>query len=303
LIYALWIGTCQALVTPSRDGLLPRLADGQIQRRVVQVSVIQFGIQVFGFMIASVADQVGPASILTLQGIILLGGVVALYQVKVDEQLSPRSKGLIAHTVISIREGFQTIRSSPELASVTIQNCVMGTFMMGSYIVTFPLLIRESYQGTSSALAWVNSFNSVGLFATSMLLLRLGHIRRPGRALLLSLLLSGLLLACSGMGAPFRWLLVLMFIWGIGGGMIMTMSRSIMQEQAPSNQRSRIMAFFSFSFMGSGLFGALLNGYLVEWLSPEYALFIAAAGTTMATLTIAILSPLWRMESHQLKHT
>jgi len=181
---------------------------------------------------------------------------------------------------------------------VTMQNCVMGMFMMGSYIVTIPLLIRESYQGTSTALAWVNSFNSAGLFITSMVLLKLGHVLRPGRALLCSLMLSALLLLGIGLRLPFLWLLPLMFIWGIGGGMVMTMSRSIMQEQAPPDQRARIMAFFSFSFMGSGLFGALLNGYLVEWLSPEGALYCAAAGTTLATLTIALISPLWRLESH-----
>ncbi len=159
----------------------------------------------------------------------------------------------------------------------------MGTFMMGSYIVTVPLLIRESYEGTSTALAWVNSFNSAGLFFTSMVLLKLGHVLRPGRALLCSLMISALLLLGIGLGLPFSLLLPLMFVWGIGGGLVMTMSRSIMQEQAPPDQRARIMAFFSFSFMGSGLFGALLNGYLVEWLSPEGALYCCAAGTTLTT--------------------
>ena len=298
LLYALWMGATQAIVTPSRDGLLPRLADGQIQRRVVQVSVIQFGIQVIGFGLAAGADLVGPAPILLTQGAILLLGVVALYKVKVDEQLTPHRVGILQHTYHSILEGFSTIRHSPPLRSVTIQNCVMGTFMMGSYIVTVPLLIRESYEGTSTALAWVNSFNSAGLFFTSMVLLKLGHVLRPGRALLCSLMISALLLLGIGLGLPFSWLLPLMFVWGIGGGLVMTMSRSIMQEQAPPDQRARIMAFFSFSFMGSGLFGALLNGYLVEWLSPEGALYCCAAGTTLTTLTIALMSPLWRLESH-----
>ena len=40
-----------------------------------------------------------------------------------------------------------------------------------------------------------------------------------------------------------------------------------MQEQAPANQRGRVMSFHSLSFMGAGPVGALLCGYLVELLS------------------------------------
>ena len=78
----------------------------------------------------------------------------------------------------------------------------------------------------------------------------------------------------------------------------MIMSRSIMQEQAPAEQRARIMAFFSLSFMGAGLIGSLMNGYLVEVFHAEGALLFAASGITLAVVLIRVMSSIWHLESH-----
>ncbi|NJN52035.1 MAG: MFS transporter, partial [Gammaproteobacteria bacterium] len=51
--YAIVIGLTQAFVTPARDGLLNRVAERSIQRTVVLTSVIQFGVQMVGFLLAS----------------------------------------------------------------------------------------------------------------------------------------------------------------------------------------------------------------------------------------------------------
>jgi MFS family permease len=174
----------------------------------------------------------------------------------------------------------------------------MGLFLMGSYVVTMPLLIRQNYEGTSTELAWMNIANAAGLFLSSMTLLRMGGVKRPGRALLLSLAVAGFLLGCAAFARNFTELIVIIFLWGVGGGLVMTMSRSIMQEQAPAEQRGRIMAFFSLSFMGAGLFGSLLNGYLVEVFRAEGALLFAASGIILAVVLIRLTSSIWHLESH-----
>ena len=64
ILFALWMGTAQALVTPARDGLLAKLAEGKVQKLVIKVSMIQFGIQILGFMVAAKADQLGATTVL-----------------------------------------------------------------------------------------------------------------------------------------------------------------------------------------------------------------------------------------------
>lgn len=297
--FALWMGTAQAMVTPARDGLLSQLADGDVQRLVIKVSMIQFGIQIVGFIIASFADQLGAVLVLGTQSSILMLGAIAFYFLKIEE--TPRARkdsGILTEIYESIVEGVRTIRAAPSLLSVTCQNLAMGAFLMGSYVVTLPLLIRQNFGGTSAELAWVNIANALGLFLSSMILLHLGGIKRPGRALLLSLGTAAVLLGIASYAESMTMLLFVIFCWGIAGGLIMTMSRSIMQEQAPADQRGRIMAFFSLSFMGAGLFGSLLNGYLVELFRAEGALMFSSIGMLASVLLVRVLSPLWPLESH-----
>jgi MFS family permease len=298
LLFAVWMGTAQALVTPARDGLLSHLAGGKVQRLVITVSMIQFGIQVVGFLIASYADELGAPLVLGTQSLILFFGVIGFLVLRVEENLKPHTDvSFTQHIYDSIVEGFRTVRATPALLAITCHNLAMGTFMMGSYIVTLPLLIRQNYEGTSSELAWLNTANAIGLFLSSMILLRIGGITRSGRALILSLATAGTLLGVITVVSDFKHLLAVVFLWGAAGGLLMTMSRSIMQEQAPADQRGRIMAFFSFSFMGAGLFGSLLNGYLVEIFRAEGALIFSMIGVLTSAILVRVLSKLWILES------
>lgn len=77
----------------------------------------------------------------------------------------------------------------------------------------------------------------------------------------------------------------------------MTMSRTIMQELAPSDQRARIMAFFSFSFMGAGPVGALGNGYMASWLGAPAALVLSSAAMFVVVAIVATCSDLWHLDT------
>ncbi|XOV88981.1 MAG: MFS transporter [Pseudomonadota bacterium] len=298
IVFAVLMGIAQALVTPARDGLLALVADGQIQRRVLQASMTQFGMQMVGFFIASYADTTGAVFILLLQSAVLASGVLAYY--RLDVPTLPHwqgSPGLATQLQRSIVEGFRSVRASPLMSAVVAQNCAMGIFFMGSYIVTLPLVVRDVYGGSSQELAWLNIANSLGLVLIILLLLRFGEIARKGRALLAAHLTGSLMLASAGLGLGFVSVVVSIFAWGMCGGVAMTMSRTIMQEQSPPDQRARMMAFFSFSFMGSGPVGALFSGYLCRWIGPSNALIVSSFFMLMVIVTMIIRSSLWQATS------
>jgi MFS family permease len=92
------------------------------------------------------------------------------------------------------------------------------------------------------------------------------------------------------------------FAWGVCGGVAMTMARTIIQEQAPEGQRGRMMAFHSFSFMGSGPIGALFCGFLVEQVGPKSALIIASGLMLTVMLALSFFSSLWRLDSKAVDH-
>jgi MFS family permease len=303
IIFAIFMGCAQAFVTPARDSLLNQVADGQIQRRVLQTSMTQFGFQMLGFVAASFADRTGAAFILVIQVISMLVGVYAFYRLDIpNPPPKPRGRGIFREVTISIVEGYKTVKASPNMRAVVIQNCAMGIFFMGSYIVTLPLLVRDVYQGASFELSWMNAANALGLVTTIMVLLRFGDIHRQGRALLLAHVVGSIALASSGLGFGFAAVVACVFAWGICGGVAMTMARTIIQEQAPEGQRGRMMAFHSFSFMGSGPIGALFCGFLVDQVGPKSALMIASGLMLTVILALACFSSLWRLDSKAFNH-
>jgi MFS family permease len=296
IAYAVLMGCALAFVTPARDGLLNQVASGRVQRTVMLTSMIQFALQVVGFAVVSLADLAGPEPILLVQAVVLGIGVLAFSRI----QNQRHGTHLAAPRLLqSLLEGGRIVFSSPALRVIVAQNVAMGMFFMGSYMVTMPLLVREIYAGSATDLAIVNASNSLGLVVTIVLLLRVGDLYRQGRALLLSQMLGAFVLAGAAFAPTFSLFALTMFLWGVCGGVAMTMSRTIMQEQAPDALRARVMSFYSFSFMGAAPVGALLNGYLAKQFGPQAALLVSCGLMFGLTLLISTTSGLWRLRGPQ----
>ena len=297
IYYAIVMGLAQAFVTPSRDGLLNQVAEAGIQRAVVRASMMQFGVQLLGLAIASSAEHTGPLPILLTQALVLAVGVRFFAQIPDRPVPVAQEHHRLRDLGRSIAQGYRTIAASPSMRITVLQSCAMGLCFMGSYIVTLPLLVREYYAGSAGDLAMMNAANSLGLVTTIFILMRFGDIRRQGRALLIAQGVGAVTLGAIGIGVGFNVLLLLIFAWGMGGGIAMSMARTIMQEEAPANQRSRVMSFYSFAFMGSGPIGALVNGFLVQWIGPRGALAIASFVMFAVIALIATKSRLWQLDA------
>ncbi len=296
LVFAFVLGCAQAIVTPARDGLLPLVASGRIQRTVVQSTITQFGIMMVGFAIASFADKSGAFVILLFQSVVLLVGILALARIKIPSNKTPQSDHNLTKQIrLSIYTGMQTVLGNPVLRAVLLINFAMGLFFMSSYMVMIPLLLREVYGGSSSQLSWTNFANCLGLVLMMFYLLRMGDLKRQGRGLLLSHGIGAIALAGVALGSGFTSLMVGVFIWGLAGGLSVTASRSIAQELSPPDQRGRVMAFFSFSFMAAGPIGALFSGFMAGWLGPAIALLFSAFAMFIVVIAVSIFSSLWHL--------
>ena len=297
--YAVAMGCATAFVTPARDGLLNHVAQGRIQRTVVIVSLVQFSVQTIGFLVAGSAERVGALAVMAFQIAVLALGVFAYRRVPAPPPLSTVAPNL-RDLAGSVMAGCQTVLRSEAMRPVVVQNIAMGVCFMGSYMVSMPLLIREVYAGTSVDIALMHAANMLGLVTSILWLLWVGDLRRPGRALLMAHGLGSVCLAATGwvsggLELGFWAVVACIYLWGACGGIAMSMSRTIMQEAAPEQQRSRVMAFFSFSFMGAGPVGALSAGYLVGWVGAPMALVAASVALMVVIVPVAKTSALWNM--------
>ncbi len=292
IVYALLTGIAQAFLTPARDGLLNYVAEGNIQRLVLKSSLAQFSCQIFGVIIAGFADQLGAPVILAAQVVVMFIGAWTYQKIILTLEVIPK-RAERTKLLNEIWEGGVTVFSNPIMRVVVIQNVAMALFFMGAFLVSLPLVVREVFDGSSLDLAAVAGVNALGLVATLAILLRLGYIERPGRALLLAQGLGAVFLFFSGLASNIYIFIVCVFIWGLCGGLFMPMCRTIMQELAPPAQRSRVMGFFGFSFMGTGPIGALLVGYLAQHFGPQESIFICALSMLLTIFIVSQTTKIW----------
>ena len=303
IVYAIGMGIAQAFVTPGRDSLLNEVAEGTIQRTVVMASFVQFGAQMIGFLLASLANARTALPIIVVQAVVLGVGAIAFRRVEIAHRTPASGVHPVRHLVTSVTAGARSVFASSEMRVIALQNVAMGICFMGSYIVTIPLLVREVYHGAARDLAALNAANAFGLLTSILFLMRRADVARPGRALLLSQGLGAIFLAATGSGFGFPFAVGCIYLWGMCGGVAMSMSRTIMQERSPPDQRGRIMSFFAFSFMGAGPVGAIVAGYEVRWLGAEAALVVASALMLGVIVAIGFASTLWRLEPKRVTPT
>lgn len=297
ILYAISIGTMQAMIFPARDASLNKVARGEIQRTVLKTTLVQYLSQMSGIAVAGTAQFVGSVFVTLLQAGVLLVGAVSYSQLSLRQDNSqPSEEPIIWAAFGSIREGGKAVFQHSTMRTVILLNLVMSVCFMGSYIVTIPILIRDVFGGSSADIALVYFLNSLGLvLAIGIMLVRVKRVARPGLALCISTGLGALVLgSAGGLGTGILIFAGILFLWGMCGGIVITMSRTLMQELAPERQRGQVLGIFSLSFLGLGPLFAPIWGYVIDLIGAPLTLIVASSVMAIFLFVLILPSRLWR---------
>ena len=133
--------------------------------------------------------------------------------------------------------GLALLFSDSTIRATFLLICSMGVFFAGVMVVLIPLAVRDLYAGGAQEIALGLIAFGVGTLVSFATMIRLGGVRRPGRALCLSQFAGCAALTPIALASP-PWVFYLsVFVWGLCGGVAMTMSRTLMQENAPAAYR------------------------------------------------------------------
>ena len=294
VVYSVIMGCFMAFVQPARDALVNRVAGQRIQQVVTITVGLQWGVQIIGFAIGSTADFVGPTILLLLISLFMGAAMLAVKLIPPLEEIENEATDGI---VSQIKDGLRIAWSNLKIRTAMLQILALAVFFSGAYLVLLPVMIRELYGGGSLGLAGGFGFNLAGTVLATLVLMKTGRIRYPGRALIF-----GTLFSCSfllTLTLPLvDWLFYLiLFFWGAGGGLIVIMSRSIVQENAPDTHRARIMSIFSLAMMGGSPIGSLLMGLLIDQVGVHMATLFPVIGMIITALFLLVRLPLWAIQS------
>lgn len=290
IAYALSVGTLSAFAMPARDSLLSQVAPdrgpGSLQGAVAVTSLAQFGGQILGMLCAAAAPLVGVGALLLGQAGLMVAAAVATFRIRPRPASArgPAAAGnLVGRLLREIAGGFAAVAASPVMTAVTLCATAMGICFMGSFFVLLPLMVQEYFPDTgggrstviASALGLFSLCFWVGSMVSALILMRVGpRLRRKGRAYLMALALGGLVLLACSLKLPFWLFCSLNFIWGLGGGVAMTLGRGLIQQNAPEAVRARVLSVFNLGLMGGGPLGAVVDGALAQAIGPHMAVLI-----------------------------
>ena len=292
LMWGFLVGVVAAFAQPARDALLNRVAGEDIQRVVTLLVGIQFGGQIVGFGIGLSADYVGAAPILLLQALFMVVAAVATYQIR---GMSPRAIPSKSSMGVQIREGIAISLRTPVIRAALIQTFAVGIFFAGSYMVILPIMVRDLYAGGAAGIACAFAANMLGTCTVVAYLMRIGGLESPGRALIIVGALSSCVLALLYLDLPQWGFYGVIYLWGMCGGVNMTMSRSMVQEAAPDTHRARVLSVYSLGMMGGMPIGSALLGWVVVTFGVQPAVLVPSVGMFLVCIYLRLGTSLWRV--------
>ncbi len=259
-------------------------------------TAVQIGAQIAGILVARSAGT-APAPYIALQALVLTLGALVSLGLK-----APKPTGherTLEGAFRDIREGVVYCFKNPVMAPMLISAAYVGVFIIGSFQVLFPLIIRDAYGGSDQ----IQAGRLGALFATfwgasfvsAVILSRAKPLRYPGRALIVSHLIGAVVLFSFAFHKPFLAFASLVAIWGLAAGVAISQSRTITQGAAEPRYLGRVLAVYSMGFMGGAPLGSALVGVAASAMGPRLAAILPAACLAVAAIALATLTPLWRL--------
>ncbi len=306
VIFAGLVGIAGGFVMPARDSAInavvrisgkTRHGGIELQRAVVMASAVQFGAQIAGMAAGYFAAISGPGPLFMMMGVgLVIGGLSAAFLPRLG---SKRTKSR-AHPIQDLRDGLRAVLHSPVLMPMTAIMVAIGIFIVGgAFLVLIPILIRDAYGGDYPELSSLMVTFWVGAFVANVLLVKFGHIEKPGRALILAQGVTVLAVGAFAIPLPFWTLFGLVFAWGLGAGIAISLSRSVVQEQAPPDKLARVMSVYQLGLFGGMPAGILMMGPIVGSIGARWAALIPMAGLGIVLIVISLVTPILSVKRAQ----
>jgi MFS family permease len=308
IVYGVASGAIGAFAIPTRDALLPMVAKrGGLPRAVALVTALQFVGQLLGIACASLADRLGAPPLLFLNTVLLLLGCLAVLRLP-DPPVHPAAHPQAhpqAHPPAGragfwrgIAEGVAEAAQSEQMWPVLLLNFGVGVFYVGPFLAVLPLVVRDNYAGGAVELSYVNLAFWAATIVTSIALAALARrLTLRGRLVGVAVTVGAAVLTTLSTLPPFPVFVALNFVWGIGAGITMTQSRTVVQIVAPATHRARLMSLFQLGLGGGGPIGAFIAGTICSLWGLQAAMLLPALAMTLLIGFVLLRSRLWTMRT------
>ena len=303
-VYGLTMGFISAFVLPAREAMMADVIGPAgrsfLQRAVTTTVAINFVAQISGMFVARFAATLGAAPIMLFQAAIQLFGAFTAYRLTPSTRHTDHAEANGVGQLARIAGGLREVANSYALLPITIITAAIGILFIGTFLVTLPVILREEYSGDVQQFSSMQIAFWSGSIISSLAISRAGNIAYRGRMVVGAMVLGTTIQYLMSFSAPLYLFYGLVFVWGLGAGVTISMSRTIVQEHAPPAHRARVLSIFQLGFTGGMSIGALAIGFVVEAIGPRHAMLVPAISMTIVLTTLLATTKLWNITA--LKH-
>lgn len=270
IVMALATGVTTAATQPPLMAMVPtlvpreRLMNGIVLRTMGQNLAMVLGASVGGIVI-DVWDIGGSFAILTVAYVLSTLTMLRIRSRSIDPQAasaasSPNGASKRPPLMTSVREGLTFIYRNPGLLGLMVLLATLGFVMLGPVFVLVPEIAKEDLGQSATGASILFAITSAGMLVMSVVLASMSNLRHKGAMLLITLMIGGVVVVGIGASQWYVVTAVMMFLWGLGGGVMVNLNQTLAQTHTPDEMMGRVMSVVTLAIAGMMPLGMLAAG-------------------------------------------
>ena len=293
LVVMTLLGTLRAFLGPATNALISALIpDNDVARASAVNSVMFMGAIVVGPAVGGLLfAAAGGAVYVVAAGVVALA-VVAVAVLKVPETDRLSTSEL---NVKNALDGLRFMRKQPALlASVALDFVAV---FLGGVTALLPVYAVEVLHVGAPGLGVLRAAPAVGAGVMGLWLTWRQLARRPGQALIVSVMVFGACTIGFGLSTSFPLSLSLLAMLGAADMVSVVVRGALLRTLVPPEWRGRVSAMNSVFIGGSNQLGELESGVAAKALGAEGAIVLGGVGAiAVAGIAVGLVPTLWRAE-------
>ena len=282
---AILAGTAIAMMSPALQAAIPRLVEPELLMSGVALGSMAMNVSLMaGAVVGGVVIEV--FDIQTSFAVMAVFLVLAAYLMR--PVIIAQASGQPPARAGAIRDGLRLVRRLEPVRSLVACGLVMST--AGALVqISTPDIVRDEMGLGAGPASLLNLFLGVGMFATTAFIASRKAISRRGLWMALAFSsISGSMMVVLGFSKVYALSAVAMLAWGLGGGIVVTMQRTLIQEHTPGEYMGRVMGLLMLTMTGSLPLAAALASWLNATIGPPNTLVITGFVVSCAAATISL---------------
>lgn len=282
-----------AFGAPAFQAMMPDLVPPEELQAMVGLSIASWNSgRIVGPILATLLDRwIGAPGAIIANAFTFAVLSVAISALRRPFPPTARHNGASVRTQLAI--GFRTTRAT-DGCWVAIQSMVVLNLTIAPFIALMPIFARKVLHGGTGLAGTLSSAQGIGALTGALLLSSLA--RKYGRyATILTAIAVMSVAYILYANAPSTFLAVLVLpVLGFGATLVFASMMSLVQRDAPSDQRGRVMSIMQAVTGTTYGIAVLLFGRLADVIGLRSAMTASAIFGIAATIIAVIRYPHWR---------